>query len=238
MLQVRARDFAPLTLAREHPHQERQAVGMGLRRDDVEGHRRLGADQVADGEVRPAVRQSQLIGEFVSACPVVHPAGVVLAASHTSKHHRAGAAALRQIDENPIRVKAGVTRYGWSAGVPAQVIVGLFETEAAGDQLEQPQTFVSEDLLAGCVLSDGVGKQGQDQRFISTLAQAQLARLLKSLSRVSHNLFAEMTDQEREGRIFGRRPTFVVQRLDGRRKSGQHQLRRGKACPVERDIVA
>ena len=168
---------------------------------------------------------------------MVHPAGVVLAAGHTPKHHRAGAAALRQIDENPIRVKAGVPRYGGSAGVPAQVIVGLFETEAASDQLEQPQAFDLEDLFAGCVVSDGVGKQGQDQRFISTLAQAQLARPLKSLCRVPDNLFAEMTDQEREGRIFGRRPTFVVQRLDGRRKGGQHQLRRGKACPVERDIV-
>ncbi len=41
-------------LASKHPHQERQPVGMGLRGDDVEAHRRGGADQIADREVRPA----------------------------------------------------------------------------------------------------------------------------------------------------------------------------------------
>jgi hypothetical protein len=41
-------------LAGEHPHQEGQAVSVGLGGDDVEADRRLGAHQVADREVRPA----------------------------------------------------------------------------------------------------------------------------------------------------------------------------------------
>ncbi len=40
-------------LAGEHPHQEGQPVGVGLRRDDVEAHRRRRTDQVADRKIRP-----------------------------------------------------------------------------------------------------------------------------------------------------------------------------------------